>query len=131
MTPEELHYAKTHEWVHIADEDGSRIATIGISAFAVEQMNDLVYIELPEAGRTVNAGESFGEIESVKAVSDIYSPVAGEIIAVHTELADNLDSLKDDAYAGGWLIKIRVSDESGLNDLMDQSAYAKQCEEEG
>lgn len=131
MNPEELLYAKTHEWVHVADEGGDKIATIGISAFAVEQMNDLVYIELPEKGRALTAGESFGEIESVKAVSDIYSPVAGEIIDVQSKLADDLDSLKDDAYAGGWMIKIKIADESGLSTLMDHAAYAKQCAEEG
>ena len=131
MKPEELLYAKTHEWAHVADEGGDKVATLGISAFAVEQMNDLVYIELPEVGRTLTAGESFGEIESVKAVSDIYSPVAGEIIDVHSSLADDLDSLKDDAYAGGWLVKIKISDESGLSTLMDHAAYTKQCAEEG
>ncbi len=131
MNPEELLYAKTHEWTHVTEEGADKIATVGISAFAIEQMNDLVYIELPEVGRVVSAGDSFGEIESVKAVSDMYSPVAGEVTAVHSELTDNLDSLKDDAYAGGWLIKIKISDESGLQNLMDHAAYAKQCAEEG
>lgn len=131
MKPEELLYAESHEWAHVSEKDGAKIVTVGISAFAVEQMTDLVYIELPEVGRTVTAGESFGEIESVKAVSDIYSPIAGEIIAVHSELADNLDSLKDDAYASGWMVKIKVSDESGLAGLKDHAAYTKQCAAEG
>ena len=82
MNPEDLKYAKTHEWVAVEDRDGQKIATVGISAFALQQLTDLVYLELPEVGRTVSAGDSFGEIESVKAVSDLYAPVTGEVIEV-------------------------------------------------
>jgi len=131
VKPEALLYAKTHEWVNLAEDDGAKVATVGISAFAIEALTDLVYIELPEVGRQVSAGEPFGEIESVKAVSDLYSPVTGEVTAVNSELADRLETLSDDAYEGGWMIKVRISDESSLKDLMDHAAYQKQCAEEG
>ncbi len=131
MNPEELLYAKTHEWTHVRDEGGTKVATVGISAFAVEQLNDLVYMELPEVGKTVDAGESFGEIESVKAVSDLYSPVGGEVIEVNSPLVDHLDSLKEDPYEGGWIVKIKITDDAGLAQLMDHATYAKQCAEEG
>jgi len=131
VTPEELLYAKSHEWVHVeTDSTGAKIATVGISGFAVETLTDLVFVDLPEVGREVKAEEPFGEIESVKAVSDLYSPVDGEIIAVNTALAESLDKLADDPYESGWFVKIRIADESGLSQLLDYSAYQKQCEEE-
>lgn len=131
MTPEQLLYAKTHEWVHVdTDDSGAKIATVGLSAFALEALTDLVYIDLPEVGRQVSAGGTFGEVESVKAVSDLYSPVDGEIVEVHTDVADNLESLADDPYGEGWLVKIRLGDEAGLAQLMDHAAYQKQCEQE-
>lgn len=129
MEPENLLYAKTHEWVAL-DEDGE-IGTIGISAFAVEQLTDLVYIELPEVGAPVTAGESFGEIESVKAVSDLYSPVTGEIIEVNQDLVDSLETFSSDPYNKGWIMKVKILDKSTINDLMDHAAYQKQCAEEG
>lgn len=132
MTPEQLLYAKTHEWVHVeTDSSGSKTAVIGLSAFAIEALTDLVYIDLPEVGRQLAAGDSFGEIESVKAVSDLYCPVDGEIVAVNTEIADRLETLADDPYESGWFIKVRISDESGLANLADYAAYQKQCAEEG
>lgn len=130
MTPEQLLYAKTHEWVHVAEEGGIKVATVGISDFAIEALTDLVYVELPKVGKTLKAGQPFGEIESVKAVSDLYSPVDGEVVEVHAELPGELEKLKDDPYGFGWLVKIRVSDESGLKDMMDLAAYRKQCAEE-
>ena len=126
-----LLYAETHEWVDVAEQDGQKIATIGISDFAIEQLNDLVYMELPAVGKTVDAGEEFGEVESVKAVSPLYSPVAGEVIEAHTELPDSLDSLNDDPYEFGWIVKIKISDQSSLSSLMDFAAYQKQCAESG
>jgi glycine cleavage system H protein len=132
VKPEELLYAKTHEWVHVStDGRGQKIATIGISAFAVEALTDLVFIDLPEAGEAVQAGESFGEIESVKAVSDLYAPVSGEIVEVNTSLADHLERLNEDPYNVGWMIKVRIADESALKGLMDHKAYQQQCAEEG
>ena len=130
MNTAELLYAKTHEWASISEQDGAKIATIGISAFAVEQLTDLVFIDLPKVGSQATAGESFGEIESVKAVSDLYSPVSGEVIEVNTPLADSLEVLNSDPYEQGWIAKIKVSDDGAIGELMDQAAYQKQCESE-
>ena len=130
MSPEELKFAKTHEWVALSEENGQQIATVGISAFAVEALTDLVFIELPEVGREVQADESFCEVESVKAVSDVYAPVAGEVIAANDGLPDSLETLSSDPYGEGWIAKIRVTDEAGLEGLMNFDAYQKQCEEE-
>jgi glycine cleavage system H protein len=131
VRPEDLLYSKTHEWVHIQpDASGAKVATVGISAFALEALTDLVYIELPEVGRKLSAGQPFGEVESVKAVSDLYSPVDGEVVEVNLEIADRLESLNQDPYDQGWLIKARVTDESGLSKLLDFAAYQKQCAEE-
>lgn len=130
MTPEQLRFTKTHEWVHVEDSaGGKKVATVGISAFALEALTDLVYIDLPQPGRRVAAGEPFGEIESVKAVSDLYSPVSGEVVEVNTPIAGNLELLGKDPYGAAWLVKIRLSDESGLAELMDYAAYQKQCQE--
>jgi glycine cleavage system H protein len=130
VKPEELLYAKTHEWVAVAEEDGARVVTLGISAFAVEALTDLVYIDLPEVGKQVNAEQPFCEVESVKAVSDIYSPIDGEVIAVNESLPDALETLGEDPYNAGWIAKIKITDDAGLDNLMDHSAYEKQCGEE-
>ena len=127
MKPHELLYAKTHEWAHLSEQAGATIATIGISDFALQQLTDLVYIELPEVGRQVKAGESFGEIESVKAVSDLYSPVTGEIVAVNDQLKDSLELFSDDPYGAGWVIKVRVTDPLSVQGLSDYTAYQAQC----
>ena len=132
MQPQELLYAKTHEWVYVARDAGEeKIATVGISHFAVEALTDLVYVELPEVGRHVRAGESFGEVESVKAVSDLYSPVSGEIVDSNHSLAQRLDYLHDDPYGAGWIVKIKINDEAELSKLLSYSDYQKQCAEEG
>jgi glycine cleavage system H protein len=132
VTPENLLYAKTHEWVHLEnDAQGQKVATVGISSFAVEALTDLVYMQLPQMGRKLKAGESFGEIESVKAVSDLYSPVEGEVVAVNQDLPNKLETLNADPYGAGWLVKVRLSSEEGLRNLLDYQAYQKQCAEEG
>jgi len=128
--PEELLYAKTHEWVDVEDEAGEKTATIGVSAFALEALTDLVYIELPKVGRQLKAGEPFGEIESVKAVSDLYSPVDGEVIAIHEGLGDRLEALGADPYGDGWMMKVRLTSDAALAQLLDFAAYQKQCAEE-
>jgi glycine cleavage system H protein len=127
VKPEELLYSETHEWVHVASSTGHKIATIGISAFAVEQLTDLVYMELPEVGRTLAAGDEFGVVESVKAVSPLYSPVAGEVVEVNTTLPDKLETLSTDPYNAGWILKVRLTDDSALGKLHDYAAYQKQC----
>ena len=129
MTPEKLLYAPTHEWVCVDEKNDT--ATVGISAFAVEQLTDLVYIELPKVGQVVTTGESFGEIESVKAVSDLYSPITGEIIDVNTDLVDSLETFSSDPYGKGWIVKVKINDKSTLKNLLDHEAYQKQCAEEG
>lgn len=123
MDPASLKYAATHEWIHVEGET----ATIGISEFAVRQLTDLVFIELPEVGRALEPGDDFGVVESVKAVSDLYAPVAGEVTEVNSALEDNLDPLTDDPFGAGWIIRMKVTDASGLEGLMDQAAYQAHC----
>ena len=126
MKPEELKFAESHEWVFLADEGGDKVATIGISATAVEALTDLVFMELPAVGDPVTAGDSFGEVESVKATSDIYSPVSGEVVDVNTALTNDLDKLSSDPYGEGWMIKVKLSTEDGLDSLLDFAAYQAQ-----
>ncbi len=113
-------FAKTHEWIRL-DDDG--LATVGISAYAVEALTDLVFMQLPEVGRHVKAGESIGEIESVKAVSDFYAPVSGEVAEVNAALPNSLETLGQDPYGAGWLVTLRPSDTGELAALLDQAAY--------
>ena len=132
MKPEELLYAKTHEWVYLYEGGaGERIARVGISAFAVEALTDLVYAELPPIGREATAGKPFGEIESVKAVSDLYSPVTGKVIATNQDLAGDLSVLNRDPYGAGWLVEIELASGQDTAGLLDYTAYQKQCAEEG
>jgi len=131
MKPENLLYAKTHEWVSVeTDAAGGWIATVGLSKHALELLTDLVFIDLPGIGDTAKAGGSFGEIESVKAVSTMVSPVNGEIIAVNDAVSDRLETLGQDPYDSGWLIKIKLSGNNGLDQLLDFAAYQKFCESE-
>jgi glycine cleavage system H protein len=124
-------YSKTHEWVRVEqDPTGGKTAVVGLTAFALEALTDLVHVELPQVGHQVKAGQPFAEIESVKAVSDLYSPVDGKIMAVNSALAANLEHLAEDPYQAGWFVKIKISDEAGLATLLDEAAYKKQCEEE-
>jgi glycine cleavage system H protein len=131
MNPQDLLYAETHEWVRVSHEGGRKVATVGITSFALEQLTDLVHMVLPKVGAQVKAGQPFGEVESVKAVSDLYSPVDGEVIAVHGELVNQLESLPSDPYNKGWMIKVAIQDESSLKRLMDAESYEKQCASEG
>jgi glycine cleavage system H protein len=131
VKPEDLLYAKTHEWVAVSNQDGGKVATVGISAFAVEALTDLVFIELPKLGAKVEAEQPFCEVESVKAVSDVYAPVAGEVIEVNESLPDKLEILSTDPYGAGWIAKIKIADDANLSRLLDYAAYEKQCAEEG
>ena len=126
MDPKDLRFTQTHEWVHL---DGD-VATIGISRFAVDQLTDLIMIDLPSVGSKLTLGKSFGEIESVKAVSDLYAPVGGEVVAVNDEVKDNVQLLAENPYDKGWLIKIQVDDPSAAASLMDHDAYQKKVAEE-
>ena len=116
----DLKFAKTHEWIR--PEDGG-LATVGISAYAVEALTDLVFMQLPAVGRKVKAGESIGEIESVKAVSDIYAPVSGEIVEVNASLPDRLETLGKDPFGEGWIVRIRPDDPAEMGRLLDRAAY--------
>jgi len=119
MNPKDLKYTETHEWAHV--EDG--IVTIGITAHAIEQLSDLVFLNLPDVGEPVTAGESFGEIESVKAVSDLKSPCTGAVVEVNDALEDDLSLVGADPYGDGWMIRVRSSD--ALDALMSASEYAR------
>jgi|SRR5690606_20581706 len=124
MRPTDRKYLKSHEWCKIEAD----IATVGITDYAVSHLSDLVFLDLPAQGSTVEAGRPFGEIESVKAVSDLYSPVSGEVVEVNTELPDDLDKLNSDPWTAGWMIRVRVTAESP--ELLDAQAYEKQLEAE-
>ena len=127
MDPKNLRYATTHEWASL---DGD-VCTVGISKFAVDQLTDVVYIELPEVGDHVFAGETFGEIESVKAVSDLYAPVNGEVSAINEKLLDDPTRIAEDPYGKGWMVKIKVEPGTTLDQLMTLEKYEQQVASEG
>ena len=116
----EVRFAKSHEWIR---PEAGGIATVGISAYAVEALTDLVFMQLPAVGRKVKAGESIGEIESVKAVSDIYAPVSGEIVEVNSTLPDKLELLGQDPFGAGWIVRIRPDEPTEMEKLLDRAAY--------
>ncbi len=119
-TPEQLKYAKSHEWIEPGEE-----AKVGISDHAQEELTDVVYVELPETGDTVAAGDPVAVVESVKAASDIYAPVSGEIIEVNEEVQNDPALVNSDPYGAGWLFKIRAEDSSQLDELLDAGAYTE------
>ena len=123
-TPKELKYARSHEWVRMTGPD---TAEIGLTDFAQDQLGDLVFVELPEVGDAVTAGEGFANVESVKAVSDVYSPVTGVVVEVNEELLDNAALINEDPY-GAWLI--RVGEITGQEELLDADDYGTVCQEE-
>ena len=126
MDPATLKYTKTHEWVSL---DGD-VATIGITEFAAGQLTDLSYIELPDVGRTLSAGEDCGVIETVKAASDLYAPVAGEVTEVNSTLEDDYDLLTNEPLGGGWIMKLKVANTADVDALLDHAAYQAHCETE-
>ena len=121
--PGDLQYTKSHEWVRV--EDG--VATIGITDHAQDELGDVVFVELPEQGATLEAGDSFGAVESVKAVSDLYAPVGGEVVEVNGALEDSPEKINEDPYVEGWILKLQMSDEG---DLLSAPDYEKLLEEE-
>ena len=112
--PKELRYSKEHEWVAVDDD----IATIGITDYAQEQLGDIVYVELPETGTQVTKDDKFGVVESVKAVSDVYSPVTGTVVTVNTGLPNSPETVNEEPYGDGWMIRVEMSDTEELSDLM-------------
>lgn len=117
--PSDLKYTKSHEWVSV---DGGE-ATIGITDFAQSELGDIVYVDLPAAGRSLGVGDSFGTVESVKTVSDVYSPVSGEITAINENLGAQSELLNTDPYRGGWLVKIKLANPADVDALMDAATY--------
>ncbi|MBD5275239.1 MAG: glycine cleavage system protein GcvH [Bacteroides sp.] len=119
-----LRYAESHEWVSLEGD----IATVGITDYAQHALGDIVYVDMPEVGDEVTAGEDFGAVESVKAASDLYSPVSGEVVEINEALEDEPGLINQDAFAN-WIMKVKVSDPSEVENLLDAEAYAKICEE--
>jgi len=119
--PEGLKYSKEHEWVLVEGQS----ATIGITEYAQEELGDIVFVELPEVGEKVVKDDPFGAVESVKAVSDVYAPVSGAVLEINDVLPDNPETINDDPYGDGWMIRVELSDLDDLKDLMDADEYAE------
>ena len=126
-TPSELKYASSHEWARL-EEDGT--VTVGITDHAQEALGDVVFVELPEVGTTLAAAEEAGVVESVKAASDVYAPVAGEVIAINPRLEDDPENVNADPYNDGWFYRLQPSDTSELDALLSAEDYQQQCAEE-
>lgn len=118
--PEALKYLDSHEYIRVEDD----IAVIGITAFAVNQLGDIVFVGLPEEGSDLQKGDSFGSVESVKAVEDLYAPVSGQVVAVNSAVVDSPESIADDPYGEGWLLKVKMSNLGDLEETMTAEAYA-------
>jgi glycine cleavage system H protein len=125
--PNDLRYASSHEWARL-EPDGT--ITVGITDHAQDALGDVVYVELPDVGTELAAGQEAGVVESVKAASDIYAPVSGEVIAINDRLVDSPDLINADSYHDGWFFKLRPTDTHELENLLDADGYAEQCEEE-
>ncbi len=124
--PSELKFLSSHEWVLIEDD----VATVGVSDHAQELLGDLVFVELPEEGSSISAGDSVGVIESVKAASDTYAPVSGEVVGINSELEDSPERINDDPYGDGWMYKIKMEDPGEVSDLLDADAYTDSIAED-
>lgn len=122
-TPADLKYAKSDEWVRVEGDT----ATLGISDYAQDALNDIVYVELPAVGTSVAKGDSFGSVESVKAASDLYSPVSGTVTEVNSGLEDNPELINADPFGKGWIVKLKLDGSADTGDLMDADAYAEYC----
>ncbi len=121
--PEHLKYTKEHEWLNVEGD----VATVGITAFAAESLGDIVFVQLPDAGSTITAGEVFGEVESTKSVSELYAPVSGEVVEVNGATSDTPEVINSDPYTEGWLLKVRLTGD--VPELLDAAAYAKLTQE--
>jgi glycine cleavage system H protein len=121
--PDDLFYTKDHEWARIEDRDGTKVATIGVTRYAVEQLGDVTQVDLPKEGESVKQAEVFGSVESVKAVSDLFAPVTGKIVKVNSPLADSPEYVNEDPYDEGWMIQVAVSNAKELEALLDAEAY--------
>src|SRR6266851_681864 len=119
MYPSDFRYTKEHEWIKVTGDTG----TVGITDYAQHELGDVVFVELPKVGAKFTASQSFGTVESVKAVSEIYSPVSGEVVETNTALADAPETINSDPHGAAWMIKIRLTDPKELSNLMDAAAY--------
>jgi glycine cleavage system H protein len=119
--PADLRYTKDHEWARFEDD----LVTVGITAYAVEQLGDITLVTLPEPGTTVDIGDSFGDLDSVKAVSELYAPISGEIVECNEELEDAPERVNEEPYGAGWMVKIKPSEPSQIEEMMDAKAYAE------
>ena len=119
MVPTDLRYTKDHEWVRVDGEE----ATIGITAYAADQLGDIVFVELPEPARNLEQFAAFGVVESVKAVSDLFAPVSGEVVEVNADLAAKPELVNSDPYEAGWMLRVRLADPAQVDDLLDADAY--------
>jgi glycine cleavage system H protein len=117
--PTDLRYTRDHEWVRLEGDE----ATVGITQYAADQLGDIVFVELPDAGRTVEGAKAFGVVESVKAVSDLFAPMAGEVVAINDALSGGPELVNSDPYGAGWMVRLRVADPAELDDLLDPAAY--------
>ncbi|CAD2077704.1 Glycine cleavage system H protein [Jeotgalicoccus aerolatus] len=117
--PQDLKYSEDHEWIKV---DGNT-ATIGITDFAQSELGDIVFVELPEEGDDISTGDSFGSVESVKTVSELYAPVSGKVVAVNEELEDSPELVNENPYEGAWMLKVEISDAGELDNLLDAAAY--------
>lgn len=126
MTPEDNRYAKSHEYVHVEGE----IGTIGITDYAQKELGDVVFVELPQVGTQLEAADELGSIESVKAVSELFAPVSGEVVEINETLAEKPELINTDPYGDGWMIRVRLSDPSELDDLMNAEEYEEYIETE-
>ena len=126
MDPADLKYTKDHEWVRVEGDHG----VVGITDYAQKQLGDVVYVELPEPGRSLTEHATFGTVESVKAVSELFSPVAGEVVEANTALVQSPESINTDPYGKAWMIKVRLADPKAVAGLMDAEAYGKYVESE-
>ena len=125
--PDDLKYASTHEWISVNEEG---LVTVGISDHAQEALGDIVFVELPEAGANVNSKEEVAVVESVKAASDIYSPLTGEVVEINESLLDSPETVNASPYELGWFFKIRMENEAELDDLMNSESYSEYCDNE-
>ena len=119
MVPTDLRYTNDHEWVRVEGDE----ATIGITAYAADQLGDIVFVELPDVGRALDQFAAFGVVESVKAVSDLFAPVSGEVTATNQDLGGNPELVNGEPYGGGWMVRVRLADTSQLDGLLDPDAY--------
>ena len=117
--PDDMKYTREHEWVRVS----GKVATIGVTDYAQEQMGDIVYVEMPADGEILSKGDAFGVVESVKSVSDVYAPVSGKVVETNDPLKDNPETVNEDPYNEGWLIKLELTDPSELGELLDSKGY--------